>query len=73
MKSLTIDQLKMLFGFVLLIELGILCGIVAIGHVRPETSAGLDGIIGGLLVLAGGFSNWAFDKIKSSSGEEPKK
>ena len=72
MKSLTMAQAKMLFGFLLLFCIAVLASIIAIGHVRQETSYGLDMILGGLLALAGGFSNWAFGESRSSSGEANK-
>ena len=71
MKSITMPQAKMLFGFLLLLVIGALCATIAIGHVRQETSYGLPEILGGLLVLAGGFANWAFGESRSSSGGDP--
>ena len=52
--------LKMVFGFLLLSMLAILAGLIALGKVHQESSFGLEGIIGGLTALAGGFVNWAF-------------
>lgn len=71
-KSITMAQAKMLFGFLLLICISTLSAVIAIGHVRQETSYGLPEILGGLLVLAGGFANWAFGESRSSSGSTPK-
>lgn len=72
-KGLTMAQSKMAFGFLLLVCIAVLSGIIAIGHVRQETSYGLPEILGGLLVLAGGFANWAFGESRSSAKEiEPK-
>jgi hypothetical protein len=73
MKWLTMAEAKMLFGFVLLLCITGLSAAIAIAHVRQETSYGLPEILGGLLVLAGGFANWAFGESRSSSGEETKK
>lgn len=56
--------LKMFFGFVLLLILGVLSGIIALGHVDAATSFGLDIILGGLLTLSGGFVGWAFRENK---------
>jgi hypothetical protein len=61
--------LKLLFGFLLLIELGALVVIIAIGKVEMQTSYGLGEIIGCLLTLSGGFAQWAFGSKKS--GKEP--
>lgn len=54
------ERLKMIFGFCVLIELGILAVIIGIGTVRMETSYGLNIILGSLATLAGGFAQWAF-------------
>jgi len=60
-------QWKMVFGFFLLFCIAVLSGIIAIGHVKQETSYGLPEILGGLLVLAGGFANWAFGESRAST------
>jgi hypothetical protein len=52
--------LKMVFGFMLLIALVVLAALIAMGRVEQTSSYGLEGIIGGLTALAGGFVNWAF-------------
>ncbi len=52
--------LKMIFGFLLLILLAVLAAVIGLGHVEQATSYGLEGIVGGLLVLSGGFAHWAF-------------
>ncbi len=57
--------LKMIFGFLLLILLATLAALIALGKVEQSTSHGLDQILGGLLVLSGGFAHWAFGGIKS--------
>lgn len=66
MSRLTI--LKMLFGFYLLTIFAALIIIIAIGHVTKEGSYGLDLLIGGLLVLSGGFAHWAFGSNTETSG-----
>ena len=66
-KTLNMAQSKMLFGFFLLFCIAVLSAIIAIGHVRQETSYGLPEILGGLLVLAGGFANWAFGESRAST------
>ena len=53
-------RLKMIFGFATLVVLAVLAAMIALGHVEMQTSYGLAQIIGGLLVLAGGFAHWAF-------------
>lgn len=54
------DRLKMIFGFALLVLLAALATVIALAHVEMQSSFGLDQILGGLLVLAGGFAHWAF-------------
>jgi hypothetical protein len=51
---------KMAFGYLLLLLLGGLILTIALGRVHAESSYGLDQLIGGLLVIAGGFAHWAF-------------
>lgn len=50
----------MLFGFLLLLLLAILAGVIAVAHVEEKTSFGLQYILGALSVLSGGFAQWAF-------------
>jgi membrane protein YqaA with SNARE-associated domain len=61
------DKMRMIFGFILLIALVVLIGVVAIGHVEEKTSYGLTPIIMALATVAGGFSNWAFDSTANAS------
>jgi hypothetical protein len=61
--------LKMIFGFMLLIILGSLAAVIAIGKIEATTSYGLDLIIGGLLTLSGGFVGWAFRE--KQDGDHP--
>lgn len=58
--------LKMTFGFLLLILLAVLCGVIALGKVEQGTSFGLQDILGGLLVLSGGFAQWCFATVKEN-------
>lgn len=51
-----------IFGFMLLILLAGLCALIGLGHVEEKTSYGLSGLIGGLLVLAGGYAQSVFGK-----------
>lgn len=62
--------LKMLFGFYLLTIFAALIIIIAIGHVMKESSYGLDLLIGGLLVLSGGFAHWAFGSETAGGGKQ---
>lgn len=61
------DRLKMIFGFGVLLELGVLAALVGLGKVEMQTSYGLNIILGSLATLAGGFAQWAFS---SRSQEE---
>jgi uncharacterized membrane protein YoaK (UPF0700 family) len=60
----------MIFGFVLLVLLAVLAGVVALGRVHQETSYGLDYILGSLATLAGGFAQWAFGKAEKDKDKE---
>ena len=64
--------LKMVFGYMLLVLLAGLAIVIALGKVSQDSSFGLTEILGGLLVLSGGFAQWAFGPAKSSeSGSSP--
>jgi len=52
-KSLSMAQLKMAWGFLLLAGILTLCARIALGHVEQGSSYGLTEIIGILAVLAG--------------------
>jgi thiol:disulfide interchange protein len=65
-----LDVMKLLFGFLLLVLLAVLAAFIALGKVEQNTSFGLQDILGGLLVLAGGFAHWCFGSSKSKA--EPK-
>ena len=60
MKQLSGDTLRMALGFYLVTVVALLIGIIALGKVEEDTSAGLKELEGGMLVLIGGFSQWAF-------------
>jgi len=62
--------LKMIFGYMLLVLLAILATIIALGKVSQDTSFGLSEILGGLLVLSGGFAHWAFGEPARSPQSE---
>lgn len=51
---------RMIFGFLLLIVVGTLAGLIALGRVNQQDSFGLDIILGCFTTLAGGFATWAF-------------
>ena len=55
---------KLLFGFMLLLSITVLAGIIALGQVEQQTSYGLNIILGGLLTLSGGFVQWCFGDKK---------
>jgi hypothetical protein len=66
-----LPYVKIMFGFFLLVILAALSAIIALGHVKAETSFGLDIILGGLLTLSGGFASWAFrDSRHGVPGED---
>jgi hypothetical protein len=66
-----IPFLKIIFGFSLLVILGILAAIIAMGKVEQSTSFGLTYILGGLTALAGGFTQWAFGDPKRDDAAKP--
>jgi hypothetical protein len=59
----------MIFGFLLLLLLAVLAGTIALGKVQQDTSFGLQDILGGLLVLAGGFAHWAFGTTQPNDNQ----
>lgn len=67
----SLPLLKMIFGFLLLILLAVLAALIALGKVEQTTSHGLDQILGGLLVLSGGFAHWAFGESPSQQSGKP--
>ena len=56
--------LKVLFGYLLLVLLTTLAAVIALGKVEQQTSHGLQDILGGLLVLTGGFAQSAFSTTR---------
>ncbi len=67
MKSVSMAQWKMAWGFLLLFGILTLCARIALGKVEQATSHGLTEIIGILAVLAGQWANWAFGESRSSA------
>ena len=61
---ITIERLKMIWGFVLLLMLCILAGIFAVHKVEAQTSFGLMPVVTSLATLAGAFANWAFGESR---------
>jgi hypothetical protein len=55
-------ELRLLFGFALLLVITVLALIIALGHVTQENSYGLEIVLGSLATLAGAFAQWAFSK-----------
>lgn len=53
-----------IFGILLLIILAALCAVIGLGKVEQATSFGLQDLVGGLLVLAGGYANSVFGNKK---------
>jgi len=62
--------LKMLFGFLLMILVAAIALVIALGKVEQQTSCGLQDILGGLLVLCGSFSHWAFQAVSAAKKEK---
>lgn len=56
--------LKIGLGYMIVLLLATLAGTIALGKVEQNTSFGLQQILGGLLVVSGMFSQWAFSKDK---------
>lgn len=71
----TIDELKMLFGLLLLLVVAFLCAAIALGQVQEQTSFGLTQIITVLAGLGGGFAQWAFShgKVEPPKNKEEDK
>ena len=67
----TLDKLKMIFGFTLLIILGIMGITFAHGKVEANTSFGLMPVITTLSTLAGAFAGWAFKEGVSHAEKKP--
>lgn len=66
---MTLERQKMVFGFLALLVMAILAGVIALGKVHQETSYGLDYILGGLTMMTGGFANWAFGSTKDAKSQ----
>lgn len=67
---LTIEILKMMFGFCLLFMIIALAAIIALGNVEEKTSAGLTQVLTVISVLSGSFAQWAFSAGKHDSKEQ---
>jgi hypothetical protein len=70
-RDVSIDQQKMIFGFILLIVLAGLSAAVALGEVKEETSHGLTPLLTALSVLSGNFANWAFSDRRQPAMKQP--
>ena len=70
----SLDEHKMMFGYILLLLVCFLTGRIALGHVEEASSFGLTQMITVIAMLAGGFSNWCFNsndrKEKKDEGEK---
>jgi hypothetical protein len=62
-----IPYVKLVFGFTLLIILGLLAKGIGLGKVEAATSHGLDIVLGGLVSLSGAFGLWAFQITKNGN------
>ncbi len=60
----------MLFGFFLVLVFGYLAHIIAINKVEAQTSAYLDRVLDGLLMLAAGWSNGTFGAVLSGKKDK---
>lgn len=58
------SQVRMVFGFLILLILAVLAGVIAVAKVHEESSFGLQYILGALSAMAGGFTQWAFGSKK---------
>ncbi len=56
----SLDQQKMVVGFLLVVIYAVLAGLIALGSVHKDTSYGLDFILGGLNSMTTGFTVWCF-------------
>lgn len=61
-----IPFLKLVLGYLLVLMLGVLAATFGLGRVESESSFGLQEILGGLLVLSGGFAHWCFGGSSAS-------
>jgi uncharacterized membrane protein HdeD (DUF308 family) len=64
--------LSWIYGFSLVGIIAVLVGIIALGRVEANTSAGLQQLIGILAVLSGGWSNRMFGSHGPPSNGQPK-
>lgn len=63
-------DLRMAFGFGLLLVIAGLALAIALGKVHQDTSFGLQYLLGSLSSLAGGFAQWAFSKQNSGETQD---
>lgn len=63
-------DLRMTFGFGLLLVIAGLALAIALGKVHQDTSFGLQYLLGSLSSLAGGFAQWAFSKQSSKETKD---
>lgn len=65
-RQISMDRMKLIFGYTLLLMLGALAFAIAIGKVHSESSFGLMPILTTLSTLAGAFASWAFREKHST-------
>lgn len=61
-------EARMIFGFLVLLVIAALAGVIALGKVHQDSSFGLQFLLGALTSMAGGFTNWAFSNKGDSNG-----
>ena len=60
----------MIVGTFIVLIMGILAGVIAIGHVHQESSYGLPYLLGGFQTLSGAFAGWAFGRSQELPGDK---
>jgi hypothetical protein len=70
--SNTLDFMKLLFGFCLLLIIGFLIRGIAVNNVDERTSFGLRELILIIGMISTNFSQWAFGSRRESSDDKEK-
>jgi hypothetical protein len=68
--KITLEYFKMLFGFMLLLMIGTIACVIAIGDLATKTSEGLNQVLTIVSVLSGGFAQWAFTPPKTPDDKD---
>ncbi len=61
---------RVIFGYYVFTAMVALAAMFGLGTVKKESSYGLDFLMGGITLMAGGWTQWAFSKPDSSRDEE---